>query len=73
MQPTQLQAQIHWKSEITLNDQLAEHIGYFYIKTNKTDKITGRHFNSLFHSLAYMTVTVQEKVKNRDIYYRKDG
>ena len=58
------------ESERSLKDRLSEHIGY--IKTSKTDKTTGRHFNLPGHSLAKMTATVLEKVKSQDIYYRKE-
>ena len=58
------------ESERTLKDRISEHIGY--IRTKKIDKTTGQHFNSPGHSLANMTVTILERVKKEDIFYRKE-
>ena len=58
------------ETERNLHDRVCEHIGY--IRTKKTDKSTGNHFNLPGHSLANMTVTIIEKVKVNDIQYRKE-
>ena len=58
------------ETERNLHDRVCEHIGY--IRTKKTDKSTGNHFNLPGHSLANMTVTIVEKDKVNDIQYRKE-
>ena len=58
------------ETERNLHDRICEHIGY--IRTQKTDKSTGYHFNLPGHSLANLTTTVLEKVKINDIQYRKE-
>ena len=53
-----------------LRDRICEHLGY--IRTKKTDKLTGDHFNKPGHSMANMTVTILEKVKSNEWQYRKE-
>ena len=59
-----------WESNRTLKDRISGHVGY--IRTKKTEKSTGEHFNRPGHSLSNMTVTILEKIYSNDIFYRKE-
>ena len=58
------------ESEQMLKNRLSQHIGY--IKSRNIMQPTGKHFNLKGHSLSNMTVTILEKVKKKDIFYRKE-
>ena len=58
------------ESEREIRKRISEHLGY--IRNNHLSKATGHHFNLPGHSESNLTVTVIEKVKKRDLYYRKE-
>ena len=58
------------ESERTLHERMSEHVGY--VRTKKISLATGEHCNKPGHSLGNMTVTILEKVKSQDPFYRKE-
>ena len=54
----------------TLRDRLSDHRGY--IVNEKTDYVTGHHFNQPGHSLSDLEITIIEKQKTEDDNYRKE-
>ena len=53
----------------SLRERLSDHRGY--ISNQVISQATGAHFNLPGHSLANLTITILEKVKNNDDEYRK--
>ena len=53
-----------------LRKRTLDHLGY--IRNKHISKATGHHFNLPGHSSSNLTVKVIEKVKKKDIYYRKE-
>ena len=58
------------EGERSLKDRICEHLGY--IRNKNLNQSTGYHFNLPGHSKNNLKVTVLEKVKKFDIFYRKE-
>ena len=58
------------KSERRVKKRFDEHRGY--VKNKIMSKATGSHFNKPGHNESNMSITVLEKVKKKDIFYRKE-
>ena len=58
------------ESERELKKRTLEHLGY--IRNKHLSKATGHHFNLPGHNSSNFTIKVIEKVKKKDIYYRKE-
>ena len=58
------------ESEKMLSQRIQQHIGY--VKSKTLSQATGFHFNLPNHSVANMSVTILEKSKKSDTYYRKE-
>ena len=58
------------ESERSLKERISEHLGY--IRNKNQTYATGHHFNLPGHSKNDLKVTVLEKVKKNDIFYRKE-
>ena len=57
------------ETERSVKERFREHRGY--VAANLKNKATGQHFNEPGHSVSDMTITVIEKVFNKDPQYRK--
>ena len=53
-----------------LYSRICKHLGY--IRTKKTYKTTGHHFNKPGHSMANVSVTILEKIYKQEWQYRKE-
>ena len=58
------------ETERRLKDRLADHRAY--VTSKVVTQPTGAHFNLPGHSVANLTVTILEKVKNKCAIYRKE-
>ena len=58
------------ESERSLKERFSEHRGY--VNNKYLTKATGYHFNQAGHSISDMTVTIIEKVHNKDELFRKE-
>ena len=58
------------KSERALSERISEHRGYIFRNDKRYAK--GEHFNQPGHNLSNMKLTILEKVKSKDILYRKE-
>ena len=58
------------ETERTLRERFQEH--KTYVNQKKYNKATGKHFNKAGHSVSNMRVTILEKVKVNDTFYRKE-
>ena len=58
------------ESERPLRKRFSEHKGY--VRNNIYSQPTGHHFNLPGHSEDNMNITILEKVKKNDTYYRKE-
>ena len=57
------------ETERSVRERFREHRGY--VTANMKNKATGQHFNEPGHSISDMTITVIEKIFNKDPRYRK--
>ena len=57
------------ETERSIRERFREHMGY--VKASLKNKATGQHFNEPGHKVSDMTITVIEKVYNKDPRYRK--
>ena len=58
------------ESDRSLQERFSEHRGY--VTKNHQHKATGYHFNQKGHSVSDMSVSILEKVYNRDERFRKE-
>ena len=64
------QQQYIGESERSLKERFSEHRGY--VNNKYLTKATGYHFNQAGHNISDMTVTIIEKVHNKDELFRKE-
>ena len=57
------------ETERSVRERFREHMGY--VTASLKNKATGQHFNEPGHKVSDMTITVIEKVFNKDPRYRK--
>ena len=53
----------------SLRSRFLDHLGY--VRREEISKSTGEHFRSKGHSMADMTISVLEQVKEKNTYYRE--
>ena len=58
------------ETERPIKNRILEHVNY--VKSCNISKTTGEHFNQPGHSISNISVTVLEKVKMKNIFYRKE-
>ena len=58
------------ESDRCLRYRISEHLGY--IRNNKLSQPTGYHFNKPGHNISNLSVTIIEKVKKKEMTYRKE-
>ena len=57
------------ETDRTLKDRFLKHRGY--VRREEEEKATGHHFSTSGHSMADMSVSVVERIKSSDPFYRK--
>ena len=57
------------ETDRTLKDRFLEHRGY--VRREEESKATGHHFSTSGHSMADMSVSVIERIRSSDPFYRK--